>query len=771
MAALVLLGGVQFARFALAVRRLAARHATGPAWSFPSRVWSDGLPLVPGRALPEEHLRAELEARDYREVFDAPQAPGEWSTTPDGVEIVLRGFRAAADPAGHGGPERVRVQLAHGRVRAVRRLGGVRGAPRPDLAHPPRLEPVRIATLTDSTHVRREYVPLARMPLALRAAAVASEDRRFRSHWGLDLRGDARALAANLRAGAVRQGASTITQQLARGLFLGSQRTLGRKLAEIPLALGLELLLSKDQILEMYLNSVYFGRDDAGGYAGVAEASRRLFGTAVDSLSLAQAATLVGVIPAPNLYSPLRRPDEALRRRHAVLNDLYQTRALPTPALAGADAEGLDVQPLAPAPDRFPSFVAYVRQALAPELPRGALEGWGLDVFTTLDPVWQATAERELAAGVGTEETWHGLTGAPLEGAFVLLDNATGEVRALVGGRDARPGDFNRATQALRQPGSAIKPIVYAAALDPRRGGRRLTPATTVPDLRRVFVTPDGLWKPRNDEGEYHDSVTLAKALAKSLNLATANLVERIGAATVARYAERFGLGRPAPVASIGLGTQEVTPLALADAYTTFPNAGWRLPPTPVRAVVDGRGRRVGLPPRRRVDVLDPDAAALVRGLLEDVVIFGIAYPLRAEFGFSRPCGGKTGTTNDYRDAWFVGFTPELTAALWVGYDAPRPLGRPAAKVAIPIWAQVMNAVLAGFPPAPFPARREETLAWIDPWTGGLARPDCPSPMRVPFLRGSEPRTPCTRDHTADWAALRARALAPAAADTVEGPF
>jgi penicillin-binding protein 1A len=395
-------------------------------------------------------------------------------------------------------------------------------------------------------------------------------------------------------------------------------------------------------------------------------------------------------------------------------------------------------------------------------------------VFTTCDVVWQQSAEVELARGVDEQEAWRGHGFGPLQGAFVLIDPPSGEVRALVGGRDPGRGDFNRATQALRQPGSAIKPVVYASALDPRRGGPRFTPGSTVPDLRREFTTPEGPWSPRNDEGEYHETVTLAKALCKSLNLATANLVERIGAATVARYAEKFGLGKPEAVASIGLGTHEVTPLALVDAYTVFVNGGWRREPTTVRAVVDSRGAALKRPERKPVDVIPEPTAALARGLLENVVTFGISYPLRANYGFTRPCGGKTGTTNDYHDAWFVGFTPDVAAGVWVGYDQPQSLSRPAAKVALPVWAGIMNRLLAGFPATEFPSRNDEKLVWVDPYTGLLARGDCPSPLRVPFLTGTEPATMCARDHSADWEAIHAQALADSlsrsAADSLAAP-
>ena len=296
---------------------------------------------------------------------------------------------------------------------------------------------------------------------------------------------------------------------------------------------------------------------------------------------------------------------------------------------------------------------------------------------------------------------------------------------------------------------------MYAAALDPRRGGRAFTPASTVPDERRVFATPEGPWSPRNDEADYHDEVTLAKALAKSLNLATANLVEQIGAGVVARYAERFGFGRVRAVPSIGLGTNEVTLLALTNAYATFPNGGTRFEASTLSGIADARGRALGRPAASPVRVIPAETAALMTGLLEDVVIFGVSYPLRKVYGFTRPVGGKTGTTNDYNDAWFVGFTPDVVAGTWVGFDQPRNLGAPAAEIALPVWAHIMTRLLDGFPAREFPSDRGLALAWIDPWSGGLAGPGCPSVMRVPFLPGTAPTEPCRRDHAADWEALR----------------
>jgi membrane carboxypeptidase/penicillin-binding protein len=335
-----------------------------------------------------------------------------------------------------------------------------------------------------------------------------------------------------------------------------------------------------------------------------------------------------------------------------------------------------------------------------------------------------------------------------------MLEPGTGEVRALVGGRHPEVGGFNRATQARRQPGSAIKPIVYAAAIDPKRGGTKLTAASVVPDLPRTFAVEDTTWRPDNSDGTYHPQITLGKALARSENVATSNVVEEIGPQTVARYAQAFGLGKLKPVMSIGLGSNEVTLLDLTSAYAVFPDGGVRHAPRPVRAVVDALGKNVLAPPARPTRVLDAPVASVLVGMLQNVVIYGIAYPLRKTYGFTRPSAGKTGTTNGYRDAWYMGFTPELVAGVWVGYDTPKSLNRIAAEVAIPVWAQVVGPLVEGTPPTPFPENDDVEWVWMDGWTGGRARGDCPSTMNMPFLKGTAPKEVCRADHTEDWARI-----------------
>jgi membrane peptidoglycan carboxypeptidase len=543
-----------------------------------------------------------------------------------------------------------------------------------------------------------------------------------------------------MKAGGIREGGSTITQQLARALFLGNERTLARKLAEMPTAVGLELLLTKKQILEMYLNSVYWGQAGNIGIGGVAEASRWYFDLPIDSLSLSEAATLAAIIPAPNLYDPFEHPDAVLERRNRVLVDLVEAGKLTAAQGARAKARPLDTR-RGPLPvERFPSYVGYVRQVLDRELPGHAAQGWGLDIFTAMDPVGQPYAEYELARRVAS-------LGRNLQGAFVGLDPMTSAVQVLVGGRGLREGDFNRATQARRQTGSAIKPIVYAAAFG--GSGPSYSPATVVSDQRRDFGSGRWKWSPRNFDDSYHESVTLALALVRSLNVATSNLVEMIDPHTVASLAESFGLGKLKPVASIGLGSNETNLLALTNAYAVFANGGFRREPSPIRVVTDGEGKELLRAPGGAEQVLPPAVAALMTGMLEDVVRYGVAYPLRASYGFDRPVAGKTGTSNNFNDAWFIGYTPQLVGGVWVGFDRPRSLGRAAAHTALPVWAAIMNALLRDAPALPFASDAEVLYVDIDPWTGMIADSSFCTMMSVPFIPGTAPTALC--DHGVDY--------------------
>ena len=718
------------------VHALRSQRATGPNWSFPSRVYSDRVVLERGRALPEAYLVAQLRARDYRQVATDPP-PGTFRRVPGGLEIGLRGLPDEPPPIGGSGPERVRVILAGSRVVSVERLGGYEGALQPDPNLAPVIEPVLVSLLFDPDRVWRTWTSIERVPRPVQDAILASEDRRFYGHFGFDPRGTLRALMTNVRTGEIREGGSTVTQQLARSLFLGRERTLLRKVTEIPMAMGLEALLSKQDILEMYLNSIYWGQAEGFAVGGVVEAAHWYFDTPVESLDVLQGATLAAMIPAPNQVNPFENAALTLKRRNQVLNDMAETGKLSRAEAAVWSARPLGVRRGRPPIERFPSYTGFVASVLDKRLSAHAATHYGLVVLTSMDLAWQAAAENQLRAGLAGLD----VGGARrLQGGFVALDPRTSGIVAMVGGRAPRPGDFNRAWQAQRQAGSAIKPVVYAAAFS---GSYSLTPATTMPDTLTTFGKGRWAWTPRNYDHSTHVEVTLAKALEKSLNIATAHLVELIGPGEVSRTAEKFGLGRLRPVASIGLGTTEISLLQLTNAYAVFQSGGMFRTPAAVLWVGDRQGREVMKADERAEQVISPGTAALMTGLLQNVVHYGVAYPLQTTYGFQRPVAGKTGTTDDYKDAWFIGFTPDVVAGVWVGYDRPSSIGRQAAHTALPVWARVVGRMLEGFPATEFEVNQQLEWVNIDPWIGVLSDSICPA-ERVPFLPGTAPFTSCS---------------------------
>ncbi len=729
--ALLLAFAAIYIPFAIQVAAVRSFHRTGPGWSFPSKVYSDWIDLTPGRPMPPEYLRAELEARGYTWAPEDDVAPGRYW---DGGDRFIIGLRAFDYPDTHYSAERVTVVLGGSRVTDIRRTHRT--------GHQARLEPLLMGEWNGGLREERTFVPLDSIPKCMRDAVVASEDRRFYSHVGFDLRGIARALLSDMRGGGVRQGGSTLTQQLARNLFLNRKRTFERKVRETLIAMGLESRLSKQQILELYLNSAYFGQRGSRGIAGVEEAARFYFNKPASRLTLYESATLAAVIPAPNAFSPTHRPRFVRDRRDAILDIMASERFITRDEAAAARAAPLVVEQGEPPPARFPFFTDYARDFLAgTELGRD-LESRGLRVFTTADPVWQEAAEEELDAGVGM------LGQDGVQGAFCLAELRTGAVRALVGGRDYQSSTFNRAYQSKRQPGSSFKAVVYASAYDQNAGHSPWNPGSTVPDLPRDFGTGEDAWHPKNYENDYHPTVSLAKALAKSLNVATANLVEKVTPQHVVEYAERFGLGKLKAVPSIALGTSEVTLNQMMVVFTTIGSDGRLTPLDPIRAITDAAGRSQDRKAAARPQVLAPLTAHIMVEQLRNVVNFGTAFNLKSWFGFRMPAIGKTGTTNDEYDAWFMGATPDYAAGVWVGYDQPRSLGRSGSQAAVPVWARIMTRVTQGFPVHDFPAHADELEpATIDSYSGLLASGRCPSIIRTWFVRGTAPTRICDLAH------------------------
>ena len=525
---------------------------------------------------------------------------------------------------------------------------------------------------------QRRDVPLGQVSPFLRKAVVAVEDRRFYLHPGVDPVGLARALWTDVRRGGAAQGGSTLTQQLARTLFLSNRRTLGRKVREAALAVMLEQALTKDQILELYLNRVYL----SGGVYGVEAMSRRLYNKPARDLNLAESALIAGLIRAPSALSPWSNMDGALRRSDVVLAVMREQGMITRQAEQEARQARLRVTASPGQRDARSGYAKdFLRQQFHDSVGDDNPPEW--QVHSTFVPTLQRAAEQAVARGL------RDLNLPGLQAALVALDPETGDVLALVGGRDFVASPFNRAVQSRRQPGSAFKPFVYAAALQ-----KGLSPVSVLDGLHDTWAPEWEEWTPRNASGEEGpDEQTLREALLESNNQAAVALQKRIGSGAVRDLAGRAGLHDLPDVPSLALGSGLVTPLDLTAAFCVFANGGLAVRPRAIAMAVDGQGDVAFRNPVRRKRVLSEEASFQMLSMLRDVVDRGTASPARS-LGLDVPAAGKTGTTNEFKDAWFVGFTSSVVAGVWVGFDQPAPIGRSAyaARVALPIWVAFMRA-------------------------------------------------------------------------------
>ena len=594
--------------------------------------------------------------------------------------------------------------------------------------------------------VRRVNVPLDAIPLHVRQAFLATEDRRFYQHNGLDWRGLVRATASNVRHMGVRQGFSTITMQVARNSFLVNKRygrTLRRKLIELRLTRIIESELTKDQILELYLNLIYLGN----GMNGVEAASRDLFGKSVDKLTVSEGAMLAALPKGPSAYTPRDHPERGLHRRNLVLSLMAQNGYISL-----AEAQQAASLPLRIAEDEWrpdtgdePLALDAVR-ALIDSIRPDALKEGDVTVYTTLDLAAQRSADRAVlrqTTAVTRETQYAGSrVKEAAQGALVALDPRTGDIRALVGGRRSKRG-FNRAFNAKRQPGSAFKPFVYAAAM---RAG--MTPATLVDDEPVEVEQGHNVWRPSNYDDQYIGTITLSKALAISSNAAAVRVSQTVGIPNVILAARRNGISSPLPsYPAMALGAVDVTPLELVAAYAPFGNGGLKVHPRLVRRIEAADGTLLWSAEIAPADtVMDARDAYQITSMLRGVVDGGTAKTIR-DMGVRGPVAGKTGTTNNATDVWFIGYTPTLVAGVWFGYDTPRPIAPHASggHLAAPAWADFyMNGwreppgSADGWAPPP-----GMTMRVIDPENGMLAGEWCPERKREYFKPGTEPTEVC----------------------------
>jgi penicillin-binding protein 1A len=726
----------------------------------------------------------------------------------------------------------------------------------PDISQLKSYQPSLITTVyaDDETPVaqffveRRVLIPLERIPAILKQATLAVEDARFYTHEGVDFIGIGRALWSNVQAGEVVEGASTITQQAAKMLFLTHRKTLERKVREVILAMRMERLLSKDEILEIYLNQTYYGH---GAY-GVEAASNMYFGKSVGELTLDEATLLAGLPKAPTSYSPYNAPERALRRRTHVLRRMVETGYITSEEEVRAQAAALQLRPRQETTVNAPYFIEHMRRYLEEQYGSTLLYRGGLQVHTTIDLSLQEAAEASLRRGLirndqrrgyrgplghinisrGTQIDWERVRQIPwpeeqspltaltrrlkavvvavddkrvqvhweggegiiplewmlwayptnpdidserrrlrrpsdalkvgdviladltetrgqdkkplltlaqepiVQGALVALEAHTGYLRALVGGYDFSRSQFNRATQAIRQPGSAFKPIIYATALQ-----KGISPARVLVDAPIVHEQADGkIWKPSNYDGNFWGPITLAEALAHSRNIIAVKLLEAVGVKNVVEYAKRLGIRSPmAPTLALGLGASGLTPLELTTAYNVFASQGVHHDPVAVRWVEDAEGQVLEKHVLLGERVMSEQQAFVMTSMLQGVVQRGTA--TRAKV-LNRPVAGKTGTTNDFIDAWFVGYSPTLVAGVWVGIDDRESLGYKEAggRAALPIWIEFMQQALERVPLQEFVAPPHIRLVRIHPRTGASSEPGSGTTIQIALTEETMPR-------------------------------
>jgi penicillin-binding protein 1B len=712
----------------------------------PLRLYSGPFLLKPGLMLAHSHLLDRLQRLGYRRAT-ATQSPGDYQLTDETLTIYLH-----PQPEGHVAATRVTLSLDQGRVTDV--LSPLDGTP---LFHV-YLEPELLSGVRGASRQVREWIPLAQIPPRVIETVLTIEDRRFYSHFGIDPVAVGRALWTNVTKGGVVQGGSTITQQLAKNLFYSPQRTMGRKLKEALAALVLEVKYTKQDILESYLNEIYLGQAGFVSIYGVREAAYRYFGKSLQQLTVEEIAMIAALIKGPNSYAPTKHPELAKQRRDVILRRLRETGLLTEEAWKLAVNEPLRVTPsedvLTDAPYFVDAVLRQVEEAGVVPLPEG------LRIDSTLDPMIQQAATESLEQGLAKLESTHSHLNSstePVQGAAVVLDPKTGSVLALVGGRDYRRSQFNRAVQARRQPGSLFKPFVYLAALEAAREGEagRLTAASLLADEPVTFESEAGTWSPQNYDKQFHGYVSLRNALEQSLNVPAVRTTKIVGTKPIVQLLHRLGVTSAIgdDLSSVALGSSSVSLMEITAAYGAVANGGIAVKPTAVRSTRDRQGDMLwnGVPDR--LQATSPQGAYVLTSLLEGVIERGTASKARV-MGFHGAMAGKTGTTDGYRDAWFVGYTSDVVIGVWVGYDDERPLRLTGSQAALPIWMDLARRVIPPDVPA-FVMPPGVVTRDIDPKTGQLATFQCPEHVSEVFIEGTEPSIYCEVHGGGIWERLR----------------
>jgi penicillin-binding protein 1B len=701
-----------------------ARYLEHPVTVAPGAIYSAPIEVRPGQALTPQEFDSLLLSSGY-ERADTITRSGQFRGAGSDWEV----WTPKTEGPGFSIPEtRVRIRIREeGEVESVRPGGTVL------------LRPTVLATI-GATDQKRDTVKLAEVSPWMEKAVVAMEDQRFRSHFGVDPLGLARATVHNLRTPGSMHGGSTLTQQLAKNLFLTPERTLQRKVREVFVAIAIERRLGKDALLELYFREVYLGQSSGRPLHGVEQAAQAWFGVTARALTLDQAATIAGVISAPNVYSPTRHPEKSVERRNLTVDRMVAQGFLSHEEAEQAKKKALEIRGKVVGARRLaPWAVDLAVEQAEHTLGEGALTTNGYRVYTTIQPLVQRAAERAVRDGLAeVEGDYPKARGA--EAALVALRASDGAIVAMVGGRDYDKSPFNRAADAWREVGSVAKPLTLLAAFDLDPTLHPLTRFRDEPISRLIDGKP---WNPQNYDGTFRGEVSLRRSIEASLNVPAILLAERVGAGKLQAYFRDAGLTRASHLPSAALGAFAATPLEMASAYTVFPGGGSVRTPWLVRGVTDRDGRVIleMAPPTPR-SIASGRAASLSTAVLEGVIASGTGVRAK-QYGVSAPAGGKTGTTDQYRDAWFVGFTPDHVAAVWVGKDIGENLGLSGGRAALPTWARFMGTLPRDSERKTFSGSSELASARICPESEKVALDDCATAYEEWFPRGQVPERTC----------------------------
>jgi penicillin-binding protein 1A len=577
----------------------------------------------------------------------------------------------------------------------------------------------------------RKIIKLSEVPKVVIQAFVAAEDARFYQHTGFDLVSMTRAFYKNIEAGRIVQGGSTITQQVAKSLYLSSERSYMRKIKEAILAYKIDKYLSKDEIMNLYLNHIYLGH----GTYGIEAASQGYFGKSARHLNLAEASLLAGLPKAPSSYSPFLHLDKARQRQAYVLERMVEDEYITAAEKERALTAPITLKSIRPKEKIAPYFVENIRKYIMEKYGSDVLYKEGLEVYTTLNIDMQKAARDAVERGLQELEDREKYEKGLVQGAFLCMEVKTGAITAMVGGRDFKKSEFNRATQSRRQPGSAFKPFIYTAAFD-----KGMTPSTRILDAPIVYedrASPGGFWKPRNFDGKFNGPTTLRNALVQSRNIITIKILQEIGVDYAAAYATNMGITSPlSRNLSMALGTSGVTLQEMVRAYSVLANQGKRVVPFFIKKIVDRTGHIFEEAQVRSEEVIDSRIAFMTSYIMQDVVESGTGRRVKS---IGRPVAAKTGTTDDTRDAWFIGFTPSLVAGVWVGFDQETSLGREevGGRAAAPIWLYFMEKALQGRAREVFPVPDGIVFIKVDPHTGIPATRSTQDAIFESFLEGT----------------------------------